>query len=422
MDSTSIIKSLEAVTAKWTRQRKQEERGRAQSRRDALIRPYRVSIKDAAWSVIPEAYAKASAPLIEGGDRLPASTRQIYYAGRGPILEATMRSELDSQYFSQTVVPEYMASHRRETADWDVTYDARGHLTEPHTNIIVPLGTLDVREYLTKVRDHVVKPLEAGQFLTPEVSRFPTAGPEHRFSAVLFIEKEGFLPLFAAVKLAERYDITIMSTKGMPVVACRHLADELCGVNGIPLLALHDFDKAGFSIAGTLAGLDHYDKNCNQRATRYEYRHDFEVIDLGLRLEDVNEYNLESEPVHYKKSDPSGNLQENGATKEEIAFLRGSHMFDGWHGRRVELNAFTSADFIRWIEAKLEANGIKKVIPDGNTLEAAYRRTVQIEMVREQLTAIIQASNAAAGQAALPKNLAGVIRKALKADPNQPWD
>ena len=36
MDSTTIIKSLESVTAKWTKQRKQEERGRAQSRRAAL--------------------------------------------------------------------------------------------------------------------------------------------------------------------------------------------------------------------------------------------------------------------------------------------------------------------------------------------------------------------------------------------------
>ena len=63
MDSTSIIKSVETVTAKWTRQRKQEERGRAQSRRDALMRPCRVSIKDVAWRIMPEAYAKASSPI-----------------------------------------------------------------------------------------------------------------------------------------------------------------------------------------------------------------------------------------------------------------------------------------------------------------------------------------------------------------------
>ena len=68
MNSTSIITSLEAVTAKWTKQRKQEERGRAQSRRIALIRRYRVSIKDAAWRILPDAYAKASTP-----SRLPPS-------------------------------------------------------------------------------------------------------------------------------------------------------------------------------------------------------------------------------------------------------------------------------------------------------------------------------------------------------------
>ena len=36
MDASSIIKSIEGVTKKWTKQRKQEERGRAQSRRDAM--------------------------------------------------------------------------------------------------------------------------------------------------------------------------------------------------------------------------------------------------------------------------------------------------------------------------------------------------------------------------------------------------
>ena len=417
MNSDAIIKSLESVTAKWTKQRKQEERGRAQSRRDALMRPCRISIKDVAWRIMPEAYSKAS-----DGGRLPVSARQLYYAARGPIMEATNRSELGSQYFCQTILPEYMACHREKTKTWDVTYDARGHFAEPHTEVIAPLGTLDVRQYLAAVRDHVIKPLDAGRLLTPEITRFPTCGPMHRFSAVLFIEKEGFMPLFAAVKLAERYDIGIMSTKGMPVVACRQLADQLCGPHKIPLLVLHDFDKAGFSIAGTLCGVDHYDKNCNQRTTRYEYRHAFEVIDLGLRLSDVNEYNLElaSEPVRYP-SDPSGNLEENGATPQEIAFLCGDQAWHR-HGQRVELNAFTSGDFIAWIEAKLQANGITKVIPDAKTLEVAYRRAMQIEMVREQLPAIIQASKVAAEQAALPKNLTRIIRKALKTAPDQPWD
>ncbi len=51
-----------------------------------------------------------------------------------------------------------------------------------------------------------------------------------------------------AFKLAERYDIAIMSTKGMSNTASRELIDKLCGdIPRCPLYVLHDFDKAGFS-------------------------------------------------------------------------------------------------------------------------------------------------------------------------------
>ena len=55
----------------------------------------------------------------------------------------------------------------------------------------------------------------------------------------------------------------------------------------------------------------------------------------------------------------------------------------------MELNAFTSSDFIKWIESKLKQHGIKKVVPDAETLETAYRRALQIELIRQQLPAII---------------------------------
>ena len=91
----------------------------------------------------------------------------------------------------------------------------------------------------------------------------------------------------ARAQIAERYDIGIMSTKGLSVSACRQLADEVCGRYGIPLLVLHDLDKAGFSIKGTL-----------QRDSRvYKFKHDIQVIDLGLRMEDVIHEELQSEPV-----------------------------------------------------------------------------------------------------------------------------
>jgi hypothetical protein len=139
---------------------------------------------------------------------------------------------------------------------------------------IVPLGTLDVRRYILDVADTQPPGIDIDIGLSGAV--WPTCGPRNRYSAVLFIEKEGFMPLFDKVKLAARYDIAIMSTKGMSVTASRLLVDTLCK-DGVPLLVLHDFDKSGFSIAATL-----------QRDTRrYEFENKVNLIDLGLRLEDV---------------------------------------------------------------------------------------------------------------------------------------
>src|SRR5262249_53914601 len=152
------------------------------------------------------------------------------------------------------------------------------------------------------------------------------------------IEKEGFDQLFKAARIAEKFDLAIMSTKGMSVTAARTLVDEMCNDHDIPLLLLHDFDKSGFSIAGTL-----------QRDTRrYEFQHNITVIDLGLSLEDVEAMALASEHQFYPKGDKTAmiaNLRENGASEAEITFM--FRDFDKLRStRRVELNAMTSPQFI----------------------------------------------------------------------------
>src|SRR4029453_11932743 len=156
--------------------------------------------------------------------------------------------------------------------DWDVAYDARGHFTEPHRDRLsapsgmtrVPLGTLEVRAYLQA---------EAGDPLDLHhvPMDFPTVGPANRFSSVLFLEKEGFTQLLDRAQIAERYDIGIMSTKGMSVVAARKLIDELTD-EGIRVFVVRDFDIAGFSIAKTLTG----------DTRRYEFGNDIDVVDLGI--------------------------------------------------------------------------------------------------------------------------------------------
>ena len=344
MNARKIIAAVEGVTAKWTKQRKAEERHAAAegNRRDAMTRRRRVTIKDAAYDAMPAAYAKASA-----NGTLPALARQIMYAARPTILARTGKEQLNDEYFTQQLLPNFMTEHPELTAGWNVVFDARGNFVEPHTEKRVPLGTLNVRDYLAEIRHHKV---EAPDFDIWE-ARHPTVGPKDRFGAILFIEKEGFTPLLEAVQLAERHDLAIMSTKGMSVTASRELVERVCSL-GVPLLVLHDFDKSGFSIVGTL-----------RRSTR---RHQFapghasRVIDLGLRLEDVD--GLETEDVYFapqSRAKVAANLRENGATEAEIAFSL---------KQRVELNAFASDELVAWIERKLLEHGVAKVVPDADAL------------------------------------------------------
>jgi hypothetical protein len=311
MESDAIIGAVNAVTKKWAKQRRAEERRGSSEVRWAHIFSLsdRVTFKDAAWDILPAAYLKAST-----NNTLSAHARQIMYAARGPIQEETGKP-LDDKYFCQTLLPDYLREHPRETADWDVVFDARGHLTEPHTGRVVPLGTLDVRHYLRDIDAHYVADLVAD---LNDTNLYPTCGPNNRFQAILFIEKEGFMPLFSRVRLAERYDLAIMSTKGLSVTASRLLVDALCCE--IPLLVLHDFDKAGFSIAGTL-----------QRDTRrYEFRNRIRAVDLGMRLADVEANSLQAEEVHYGQSNPRYNLRE--ARQPQAGHAAGWHRGHGGIG------------------------------------------------------------------------------------------
>ena len=76
MKADKIIGAVQGVTKKWAKQRKREERDAAASmnRRYAMTRRRTVSIREAAFSIMEEAYLKASA-----NGRLPAHARQIMY-------------------------------------------------------------------------------------------------------------------------------------------------------------------------------------------------------------------------------------------------------------------------------------------------------------------------------------------------------
>ena len=409
----AVVDAITAITGKWCKTRRGEEREAASAARrsERMSKPRRRWTQvDAADRIMSQAYLAASA-----NGTLPAHARQIMYQARPGMQELvgkTLGKGFDS-YFTQTLLPNYMAEHREQTEQWDVVFDARGNLTEPHTGLTVPLGTIAVRDYLSDTKPWMSEVPGAAR---QDTQSFPTSGPRHRFGAILFIEKEGFMPLFEAVHLAERYDIAIMSTKGVSTTAGRLLVDRLCAEHDVPLLVVRDFDKSGFIIAGTL-----------QRSTRrYEFTaaHADRVVDLGLRLEDVQQLNLPAEEVLHGKSDPTDNLVENGATPAEVKFLcRGhEHNRGGFWGERVELNALTSDALVKWIEGKLDGLGIGKVVPDAQTLERAFRRAAKAHYINRHIAEVEAAAKEHAEQLEVPADLGARVEEQLQHDPQKPWD
>jgi hypothetical protein len=363
-----ILDDVKKVTKKWAEQSRREIRdaNARSARRSAFVRARHITVQDAAWEIMEQAYLKASA-----GGKLPVKPRQIMYAARGYIQQRTGK-KLDDRYFCQTILPDYCAI-RSDQIEWDIVWDARGNLIEPHTNRQVPLGTLEVREYLAGGESrYLVQEYHGG---------WATRGPDDRFGAVLFVEKEGFMPLFRAVKLAKRYDLAIMSTKGLSTTAARQLVDHLVGEKKVPVFCIRDFDLDGFKIAGTL----------REGTRRYSWR-SRGAIDLGLRGEDIETWELEQEEVFYRGA--GGRLLDDkeairrkikptilsyGGTSAEVETLL-TH--------RAELNAFPSDQLVEWIEGKLEEHGVEKIVPTDEVLLQAARGFARDAIAARHLEAL----------------------------------
>ncbi len=224
-----------------------------------------------------------------------------------------------------------------------------------------------------------------------------TKGPENRFNSVLFIEKEGFNEQIRGARIDEKYDLALMSTKGMPVKAACDLLSSL--PPQINIYVLHDFDLYGFIILKTL-----------RQGTRLAGGNN--VIDLGLRLDAIE--GLPTEPVYYKGSilTMKKKLRQCGCTEEEVDFLACQE--------RVELNAMMADEFVEFVEEKLQAQGIKKVIPDDDVLADTYRRAYHACEVNEKLEELECESKA--DETDIPEKLKEQVEKRLKKNSSQSWD
>jgi hypothetical protein len=191
----------------------------------------------------------------------------------------------------------------------------------------------------------------------------------------------------------------------MSVVAARALLDRLA--------VLHDFDVSGFSILRTLWS----------DSRRYIFENDMseKIIDIGLRLEDVEELGLEAETVQVDSREARrAKLEEHGATDDEIEFLVPADRDE--ECRRVELNAMTSRQLVDFVEQKLVEHGVDKVMPENGAIDEHARRLIERTLTEKAIAEMAPDIARRATSAELPKDLDHQIAAILVGHPELSWD
>lgn len=313
------------------------------------------TLKEAVFAVLEDAVEKAT-----GGGRYPVSARTLYYQVRALIQEHTS-GELDYNYFSQQLLLEYQ---ERFGEIKGLYYDPRGHLYEPHTNVVVPLGTREVGAY---------------DF------------PEWVFDKVLYVEKKGLWPVLEAARLGERYDMAIVAAEGYATEAARVLFQRAERDRECRLFVLHDADPYGYNIARTL-----------REQTRRMRGYHVDVIDIGLRLDEALAMGLQVEEFTRQQALPQG--VEETLSQVEREYFVGRKEGKVWVCRRVELNAMTGPQLVGYVEAKLaECGAAGKVLPPPEVVaaeaEAAYLRDLEA-LAERQVAELL--------------NVPGLVRRALE--------
>ena len=240
---------------------------------------------------------------------------------------------------------------------------------------------------------------------------WPSLKHGQRYQAVLYIEKEGFEPLLEEAQIAERFDLAILSCKGQSVVAARHVCRSRLQRRRteFPCLLFTISIKPDSRSASGSPPFQIGRRKMIEWPTASRMRSTSPILDCDSPMS--RSMGLGSETVAFKGYFASDSI----ATPDEQKFLRS--------GRRVEFNAFTSPQFIEWLEAKLTKHGLgKRLIPEDTILADAYRRAVAVAHINSAIDGAIKGAEQLAGEAVIPKALSRQLRKAMKESGGEAWD
>lgn len=334
------------------------------------------SQKDIIADNLADAIAKAS-----GGGIYRYSLRQLFYAVR-PYMLDQLGKEPDYNYFA-AVITDIEASMG---ADLPGLYrDARGVIYHPHTGQEIPLGTLNVEKY---------------------------ERPDWTFNKILYSEKEGFFGILKDTGWPERNDCALLTSKGFASRAARDVLDLIGKTQEeIYFFCIHDADASGTLIYQALT-----------EATRARGARKVHVINLGLDPWEALDMGLQVETFR------------DGTGKRERALPVADYVNEHWEEwlqtQRVELNAMTSPEFVRWLDEKFSAYAEKVVPPTrvlADHLEEKTRKSVAQALASQILAQAgfdgqVDAAMVTARRAMESLDLERIVRGGLSAEPELRWD
>jgi hypothetical protein len=100
--------------------------------------------------------------------------------------------------------------------------------------------------------------------------------------------------------------------------------------------------------------------------------------------------------------------------------LHGKNSAGKWWGERIEINAMPSDQLATWIQERLRAHGVQKVIPDEQALRQAYRRARKIARVEQALRRALE-TDAQSDGAQMPADLARKVEQYIVGN-TRAWD
>jgi hypothetical protein len=307
-------------------------------------RKARPTIRDAVLELLPGAIARAEA------SGYLFNTRHLVYDIRETVRQRC-GATLEQSYFDKLVTE--IEAERGDLSPLLIR-EARGNFSIPHYSGAVPLGTQSVRAFRR---------------------------PGWTFNKIVVIEKEDLRLMLQQAGWDRRHDALLMSSKGFNTRASRDLIDAIAETTEpVTTFSVHDADGPGTVIQHTL-----------QHATLARGARKIEIINIGLEPWEGIALGLQVEKVSIKPRKDGKPIR-----KAVGAYVRArtdrapnGETWEEWlQHSRVELNAFSSAELIAWLDRKMSEHDAGKLIPPDDVLKDGFGERVRERAERAVKTAI----------------------------------